>query len=232
MGLDFLDFAFSIEKRLQMRLNRKHLGIDQHTTVADVVELLWRHLQGWELKEDLDLIGLYVDLHTRIMRKSAQGYWSAFFGKNGPQDRRMDDVIPPDRRRPFLEELSRDMNCPLPPLETGAGEIDSCFPEAIATQRRLLHLLRGHLFQRLKWVPILPPVVNETLPKPSIGNKFVQWTVCGRWPQAPESAPVRETPWTREELFEIVRQALVETLDVDPNEVTPDAELMDHLGME
>lgn len=223
MGIDCLDFACRMEKRLQIPVRPQHLFLGHHTTVTDVVELLWQRLHGLELAEDLELIRLYHELHTRLKPGFLQSFRDSMMGSRR-DERQLNDIIPPLQRAQFWESLSRDYSCPLPPLTSCADDTYPRFPIELSTPRSLLQFVRTHLFQRIQWVPITPPANWDPIP--------IMGSLIGLGGRAVQDAPPRDTPWTREELFDVVRQELVETLSVDWDEVTPDAELIGDLGME
>lgn len=230
MGVDFLDFAWRIEKRLQIPVRPKDLFLGDHTTVGEIFELLWQRLQGLEFEEDLELVRLYHQLHTRLVPTFAQGMWNWMQGGCRGSGR-LDDIIPADRRVDFWDALGRDFSYSLPPLTACTDDVYPHFPEELSPQRQLMQLLRTHLFQRLKWVPMTtridsqPPPGNQTLGGP---KDFWLW---GHWRRDLKSDPPRQAPWTREELLEVVRRELADTLEVDLDEVTLDAELVGDLGM-
>lgn len=212
MGIDCLDFACRMEKRLQIPVRPQHLFLGHHTTVADVVELLWQRLHGLEFEEDVELIRLYHELDKRVVSIGPRGFWGWVTGSRC-ENRRLEDIIPPHQRTLFWESLRRDFYCPLPPLRSDPGEADPRFPEEIYNQRSLLQFLRAHLFQQIKWIPVAP----------SQGSAVISDA---------RSISHREAPRTREELFAIIRQELSDTLVLALDEVVPDAELIDDLGME
>lgn len=229
MGIDLLDLAFRLEKRLQVPLRLEHFLLGQHTTVGETVELLWQRIHGLEVADNSEIQRQYQDLQTRILLNPARGwrYWLGGVSK----DRRWDEIIPPDQRVPFWESLSRDLAQPLPPLIAGIGDEFPRFPEEIATPRKLLQLCRAQLFQRLKWVPIAQSGDPDTPHEVMTRVKTWEFSAMGRSRYVADPTPRRTEPWTSAELFDVVRTELVEAADVDIEVVVPDAELMDHLGM-
>lgn len=223
MGIDCLDFAFRMEKRLQIPVRPQHLFLGHDTTVADVVELLWQRLHGLEPAEDIELIRLYHELHARLNPGYLWSFWDSMMGSRR-DERELNDIIPPPQRAQFWDSLSRDFSCPLPPLTSCSADTYPRFPVELSTQRSLLQFLRTHLCQRIKWVPVAPPASGDPIP--------LMGSLLGIGGRAVRDTPRRDAPWTREELFAVVRQELADTLSLDLEEVVPNAQLINDLGMD
>ncbi len=227
MGIDLLDLSFRLEKKLQIPLRPQHLFLGEHTTVSEVVELLWQRLQGLEVANHAEITRLYQKMELRVNLNPLRGWRDWIWGL--PKDRELDELIPPEQRTRFWETLGRDVPDPLPPLVIDSGQEFPRFPEELKTTRRLLQRLRKDLFQQFKWAPIETLAESGTAGIEHAAVGISAW--LGRRPHQQAPMPRREIPWTREELFDVVRAAIADAASVDLEKVTSDAELIHDLGM-
>lgn len=112
-------------------------------------------------------------------------------------------MIPRQNRGDSWKELSELLGCPLPPLVERPTDSTLSFPKECETPYELANWLFKHHSDRF-------PVFRE---------------------QQITAPPDGGTQWTRAEVWAGIQEFLIDTLGVEPEEVVPEARLVEDLGM-
>lgn len=116
----------------------------------------------------------------------------------------LERMIPEEGRAENWERLGVTLGVPLPELEVSASDSASAFPSELRTVGGLVHWVYLHHRDRI-------PLFRER----SVGEP-----------------PAGAERFRREDVRKIVQEVLCEALGVEPSRVTPEARLVEDLGME
>jgi acyl carrier protein len=210
MGLDFVEVLMEIEDRLDVELMSGIEWYPLHTagTLSDVV---WQRLQGYEPAITFDD---YRQANATVEQVFQQrGVTRRWFVKD------LNRLLPEEDREQIWSQLSDRLDCPLPELHSrGDGSVPT-IPKVCSTKHDLVMWVLWHRPGHELWRPITP--TQRTKP--------LGWPFKAR--RTDSSAKVPRS-WTREEVWEEVRQILIEQLGLRPEEVVKDARLNEDIRLD
>lgn len=211
MGLDLVEVFMEIEDTFQFQLhgftmNSALMPYDL-ISVDDVCEEIWQRLQGCEpdwTEADVE------QFHERIvpLRKETTAYLSSlpkawFYWMSS----RLDRLIAAEYRDQAWTEIERIWGCPLPPLERDSQHEPPRIPISCETVPRMIGVIAR------RWISQNDP------------NRFV-WRLSGK-PRPPNAEK-----WTRELVWDKLKEILMEYLNLTANDVQPEATLIGDLKMD
>ena len=112
--------------------------------------------------------------------------------------------FPPASRAANWLALETALGVSLPPLEHPADQEFPRIPRQYESAFTLAHWIAEHHPERIEWIPVS----------------------CER------KGKMASHSWTEEEIWDILRECICDALGVKPEEVTPDARMVEDLGME
>jgi acyl carrier protein len=110
----------------------------------------------------------------------------------------------PEKRAGVWQALESDLNISLPPLEHSPNEPHPNIPRSCNSVLSLARWIAAHESARVEWIEV----------------------GCER------SGKMAEYNWSDDEVWDILRQCLIDALGVDGKQVTPQARFVEDLGME
>lgn len=159
MGIDALEVAFLLEKRLGVKFDREEMGF-LFDTVGTLEDYLWHRLQGVRLAIPLLPHQLAERLVAATLRLpgTRNSFWKTF-----------DRMIPQRGRKENWERLGRELELPLPQLIEDRMNGSFQFPAAVKNPSALAAWLWKHHRTEL-------PVVREVRYEDPPGD-------ANRWPR-------------------------------------------------
>jgi acyl carrier protein len=195
MGLDAMDIAFRLEKRLGIIIP----PTEGHA-FASTVENLHRYLMDKLNGVDRDLPVLWpVAKKVWVALRKSSSWWRC--GNNWED---LNKHFNPEQRVEIWRALETELNIKLPDLEYSSNEPYPNIPRIGDSAISLMLWIAEHDPNRVKWVKLS----------------------CER------SGKMADRNWSEDEVWEILLESLVDGLGVDAEAVTPDARLVEDLGME
>lgn len=207
MGLDFVEVLMEIEDRFDIDLMSRSEWYPLHTA-GNLGDLVWQRLQGSEPAIE------------RADYQQAIGVVEGVFTESGVQkkwfSRDLNRWFPDAGRERIWQTLSHRLDCPLPELEHDGGVLVPTVPRVCSTKHDLVMWVLWNKPGRKLWRPVTP----------SPRRKPLGWPFPSRSQERPTKPP---RSWTREEVWEEVRQILIEQLGLRPDEVVRDARLAEDI---
>ena len=208
MGLDTVEVFMEIEDTFHISdFNPPIAPVPWDSiTVDDLCERIWQRLQGYE-PDWTDADATRLDEQVAPLRKATTAYLTAL-----PRTWRwwrptqLDRVIAPEHRVQAWSDIERIWGCSLPPLETLDGTKEPQIPASCARLPQMV----GILVRR--WIRQNEP--DQTV-----------------WREASGPKPPNAEKWTRELVWEKLKQLLMEQLNLTANDVQPEATLIGDLKM-
>jgi acyl carrier protein len=195
------------------------MGLDAIELVLELEERL-----GIEICEEerLSIVGTTVENAHRILMDKLNGaertvpvFWPFARGVyhalnrltpwwKGRNYNDLNKKFPPMNRVEIWQELEKELSVLLPDLEYAPNGEYPVIPRICDSGISMVFWIAEHYPERLEWAKVS----------------------CER------SGKMADRTWNEDEVWEILRQSIVDMLDVKPEEVTPDARLVEDLGME